>query len=115
MLHLKTCEESRGSAWTFLAYLLQSKIVNSEPISAPIDEDMVIGGSVVTYSVGGGPPVQGSLLHRVRPEISKGEVISVASLLGATLIGMRTGQRSPLLCDDGSIKSLLVIDTVPPA
>ena len=41
-------------------------------------------------------------------------IIPVSSLLGATLIGMRIGQRAPLLCEDGSVKSLVVVDTVTP-
>ena len=115
LLHLEVCEKSRGPSWTLLAYVLQNKLVNSEPVSTPVDRDIVIGGSLVSYSVGGGAPAHGLLVHRVRPGIQKGDVIRVASLLGATLIGLRAGQRAPLLCEDGSVKSLLVLDSVPPA
>lgn len=115
LLHLEVCEKRRGPAWSMLAYVLQNKLVNSEPVSTPLDREIVIGGSLVSYSVGGGASAHGLLVHRERPGIQKGDVIRVASLLGATLIGMRAGQRAPLLCEDGSVTSLLVIDTVPPA
>lgn len=113
--HLEVCERNRGPSWTLLAYVLQNKLVNCEPVGTSVDRDIVTGGSFVTYSVCNGAPTIGLLVHRARPGIQKGGVIPVASLLGATLIGMRTGQRAPLLCDDGTIKSLLVLDTVPPA
>ena len=39
--------------------------------------------------------------------------ILVASLLGATLIGMRKLQKGPLLRDDGQIDTLVVLDVSP--
>lgn len=113
--HLEVCEENRGPAWILLAYVLQNKLANTKPVKTPVGQDIVTGGSLVSYSVGGGAPSSGLLVHRVRPGVQQGDVIKVASLLGATLIGMRAGQRGPLLCEDGSVKSLLVLDTVPPA
>ena len=38
----------------------------------------------------------------------------VASLLGATLVGMRVHQRAPLLRDDGEITTVVVLDVSPP-
>ena len=113
--HLEMCEKNRGPSWTLLAYVLQNKLVNCEPVNTPVDRNIVIGGSLVTYSVGNSDPTTGLLVHRARPGIQQGGVIPVASLLGATLIGMRTDQRAPLLCEDGSVKSLVVLETVPPA
>ena len=115
LLHLEVCEKNRGPSWTLLAYVLQNKLVNCEPVGTSVDRDIVTGGSFVTYSVGGGAATSGLLVHRARPGLLQSGVVPVASLLGATLIGMRTGQRAPLLCEDGSVKSLLVLDTVPPA
>jgi hypothetical protein len=40
-------------------------------------------------------------------------IISVASLIGATLIGMRKLQRAPLLRDDGEIETIVVLDVKP--
>ncbi|MFD2856245.1 hypothetical protein ACFSZS_17785 [Seohaeicola zhoushanensis] len=40
--------------------------------------------------------------------------ILVASLLGATLIGMRVLQKTPLLRDDGEIDTVVVLDVTPP-
>lgn len=113
--HLEICEKNRGPYWTLLAYVLQNKLMNCEPVGTPVDRDIVTGGSLVTYSMGGSAPTTGLLVHRARPGIQQGGVIPVASLLGATLIGMRSGQRAALLCEDGSVKSLVVLDTVPPA
>lgn len=113
--HLEVCEKNRGPSWTLLAYVLQNKLVNCEPVGTSVDRDIVTGGSFVTYSVGGGAATSGLLVHRARPGLLQSGVVPVASLLGATLIGMRTGHRAPLLCEDGSVKSLLVLDTVPPA
>lgn len=112
--HLETCERDRGPSWALLAYVLQNKIVNTEPSRGPVESDIVVGGSHVSYSAGGGAIKAGLLVHRARPETRQLGIIPVSSLLGATLIGMRTGQQAPLLCEDGLVKSLVVVDTVPP-
>lgn len=70
--------------------------------------DLVSGGSRVTYSVDGGPPQTGLVVPRARTGLDSG-VIPVSSLLGATLMGMRAGQTSPLLGDDGATGSILVL------
>lgn len=113
--HLEACERSRAPSWTLLAYALQSKIFNTKPVPVPVERDIVIGGSLITYAVDGGAPKTGLLVHQEDRGGSPGQNILVSSLLGATLIGMRTGQRAPLLCDDGTVKSLFVLDTIPPA
>ncbi len=39
--------------------------------------------------------------------------ILIASLLGATLVGMRKMQKVPLLRDDGQIETIVVLDVSP--
>jgi len=113
--HLEICERSRAPSWTLLAYALQSKIFNTKAVLGPVGRDIVVGGSLVTYSVGGGEHETGLLVHRVQPGVPSGGNILVPSLLGATLIGMRTGQRAPLLCEDGTVNALFILETIPPA
>lgn len=112
--HLERCERERGPSWTLLAYVLHDKIVNTEPCRGLPTQDIVFGGSQVAYAVGGGAVASGLLVQRARPGTRQLGIIPVASLLGATLIGMRIGQRAPLLCEDGTVTSLVVVDTLPP-
>ncbi|AHC99559.1 hypothetical protein METH_01505 [Leisingera methylohalidivorans DSM 14336] len=90
-----------------LSYVLANKLMNARLIAEVHCSDLAVGGSHVTYAVDGEAPQTGLLLHRAGPEPIRG-VIPVASLLGATLIGMRVGQRAPLLCENGSISKLIV-------
>lgn len=97
-----------------LAYVLQNRIVNTEPSHRPVDRDIVVGRNEVIYSVSGASVEVGLLVHQPNVGPRQRRTIPVSSLLGATLIGMRIGQRAPLLCEDGSVKSLVVVDTVTP-
>lgn len=112
--HLENCEQSRLPAWNLLAYVLRDKIMMTDPVSDFHASDLAVGGSLVTYSVDRGPEETGLLAHRAR-SASGISVIPVASLLGATLIGMSVGQRAPLLLEGGAIKSVRVLAVAPPA
>ena len=112
--HLELCEGLQQPAWRLLAYILHNKIMTTEPVGNLIARDLVTGGCCVTYSLDGGPGQTGLLVHRARSGSGSG-VIPVSSLLGATLIGMRVGQRAPLLCEDDAIMSLSVLDVTPPS
>lgn len=111
--HLKQCEVEREPFWPLLAHVLHHKIMTTEPVVGPYPCGLAVGGSLVTYSLDGGAERTGLLTHWARSGILGG-VIPVASLLGATLIGMWVGQRTPLLCEDGTIVSLSVLAVVPP-
>lgn len=110
--HLQLCEREGHPAWKLLAYVLRDKIMTTEPVVNLHAPNLVTGGCRVTYSVNGGEGQTGLLIHRARSG-SRSGVIPVSSLLGATLIGMRAGQRAPLLCEDGTIESLAVLDVAP--
>ncbi|SMC95497.1 hypothetical protein [Primorskyibacter flagellatus] len=111
--HLEQCEGTQHPAWRLLAYVLRDKIMMTDPVSKLHVRDLVTGGCRVTYCVSNAESQTGLLVHRARAGAGSG-VIPVASLLGATLIGMRAGQRAPLLCEDGSIMSVSVLDVMPP-
>lgn len=108
---LRHCDGTRAP---FLAHVLHHKLSSCRAVSASqADSDVVIGGCHVSYAIDGGPAQSGLLVHRARAGAAPG-VIPVSSLIGATLIGMRVGQRAPLLCEDGTIVSLCVLNVTPP-
>ncbi|WP_341864196.1 hypothetical protein [Gymnodinialimonas sp. 57CJ19] len=105
--HLEAFEGTSHRGATLLRYVLANKLMNARPAVDMSDRDVVVGGSLVTYAIDSGASYMGLLTHRARAGASSG-VIPVASLLGATLIGMRKGERAALLCEDGSIARLRV-------
>ena len=107
--HLEACECAERPGAKLLAYVLANNLMNTRSVDDVHHSDLVVGGSCVTYAVDGADPQTGLLVHRSRAGLPGG-VIPVASLLGATLIGMKVGQRSPLLFEDGTIGKLRVID-----
>lgn len=107
--HLEHCECSIRPTSRLLAYVLANKLMNTRPSDDVYYTDLVVGGSCVTYIIDGKEPQSGLLAHRSGAGLP-GRIIPVASLLGATLIGMRVGQRAPLLFEDGSIGRLFVKD-----
>lgn len=112
--HLDICERDRARSSALLARVLHHKIVTTLPSRELVTRDVVVGGSRVSYRLGGGAVASGLLVQRARLGSRQLGIIPVASLLGATLIGMRVGQRAPLLCEDGTVTSLVVVDTLPP-
>ena len=112
--HLEMCDVVQRPAWRLLAHVLRNKIATTRPVAEHNARDLVTGGSCVTYAVDGGPGETGLLVHRARSGSGSG-VIPVSSLLGATLIGMRIGQRAALLCEDGAIMSVTVLEVAPPS
>lgn len=111
--HLEHCECALRPSSKLLAYVLANKLMNTRPVSDFHCDDLVVGGSRVTYIVDTEAAQTGLLSHRARTGLSTG-IIPVASLLGATLIGMRIGGRAPLLFEDGSIRRLFVTDVQGP-
>ena len=107
--HLNHCETARGSSWLLLSYVLQQKIMCLVPGTGLPPPGLVTGLSRVTYIVNGSEKQAGTLTHRARSGLGN-DAIPVASLLGATLIGMRVGQRAALLCVDRSVRTILVLD-----
>ncbi len=111
--HLDLCEGTGTPASKLLAHVLLHKIATTEPVRDMLARDLVTGGCRVIYSVDGGPIQTGLLVHRARSGLASG-VVPVSSLLGATLIGMRVGQRAPLLRDDGTVGTITVQGVIQP-
>ena len=111
--HLNQCESTGRSASPFLSHVILRKLTTHEPALDVHARNLVTGGCQVVYSVDRKPAATGLLVHRARSGGASG-VIPVSSLLGATLIGMRVGQRAPLLHEDGTIGSLSVLSVTHP-
>ncbi|TDE33064.1 hypothetical protein [Antarcticimicrobium sediminis] len=111
--HLNQCESTGRPASLLLSHVLLHKLMTLEPVDNVYAGDLVTGGCQVAYSVDQKPASSGLLVHRARSGGASG-VIPVSSLLGATLIGMRTGQRAPLLHEDGTIGTLSVLSVTHP-
>ncbi len=99
---------SKSVGQPFLTHVLHNKIRSSISCSENIPADVVTGGCRVIYSIDGAPAQSCLLSHRARMG-AVSDVIPVSTLLGATLIGMRIGQRAPLLCLDGTVATVSVL------
>ncbi len=111
--HLDDCEGAVRPDATLLTYVLANKLMNTRPTMDVNCADLVVGGSSVTYRIDRGVNETAVLLHSSEAT-TKERVIPVATLLGATLIGMRVGQRAPLLHEDGTIGRLSVTAVTQP-
>jgi len=87
--------------------LLRHKLRISRGSPEPASPDLVVAGCHVTYMISGEGARTGVL--SMNPAPVPGHIL-VASLLGATLIGMRKLQKVPLLRDDGQIELVVVLD-----
>lgn len=94
--HLRDCELSDLRSDRLLARLLRSKIVLAVSIAARDAGGFATGGCRLIYRVDGGNLVSGRLVHH-QGGSEQGDEIGVASILGATLIGLRKGQRVALV------------------
>lgn len=100
-------------AQSMVAHVLRRKIAAARACNGLLPGNVVTGRSSVTYAVDGGPARTVLLTHEAQGGAD--DIVAVASLLGATLIGMRAGERAPLLREDGTIASLTVLAVARPA
>ncbi|GKY87488.1 hypothetical protein [Sinisalibacter aestuarii] len=91
--------------------LLRQKLRASHDAPVPTPPDLVVAGSHVTYMISGEGSRSGTL--SMGPTPVPGHIL-VASLLGATLIGMRRMQKAPLLRETGQTDIVVVLDVTPP-
>jgi transcription elongation GreA/GreB family factor len=84
--------------------LLHAAVVEDDKIGASI----AAGGTRVTYAIDGRQAQAGRLRHDDGPAPGENRV-HVATLLGATLIGMKAGARAPFLQADGSFRSVSLL------
>ncbi|WP_045320166.1 hypothetical protein [Limimaricola cinnabarinus] len=94
-----------------LTALLRHKLRISRAAREPAAPDLVVAGRVVTYEIEGDGIRSGTLSTSRMPFPNH---VLVASLLGATLIGMRALQTGPLLRSDGSVASVTILDIAAP-
>ena len=90
--------------------LLRHKLRISRRAPEPPSPDLIVAGCHVTYMISGEGARTGLL--SMNPAPVPGHIL-VASLLGATLIGMRKLQKVPLLRDDGQIDVVVVLNVRP--
>lgn len=101
------CDESQDRAEIMLSYIIRHKLMTLKPVKNLYAAHMVTSGRQFQYVIDQGPVQDGLLVHRARWGQGTG-VIPAYSILGVTLIGMLVGQRAPLLCENGSIRSVTV-------
>ncbi|MEY8799468.1 hypothetical protein AB9K35_04010 [Leisingera sp. XS_AS12] len=108
LLHGRSMRDAPNPA--LLRGFLYHKLRISRGAPWPTPPELVVAGCHVTYMISGGGARSGVL--SMSPAPAPGRVL-IASLLGATLVGMRKMQKVPLLRDDGSIETIVVLDVVP--
>ena len=107
----KQCDGSGEPVSILLSYIIRHKLMTLKPVKNLYSADLVTSGRQFEYAIDKGPVQDGLLVHRARLGQSTG-VIPAYSILGVTLIGMRAGQRAPLLCANGSVRSLSVLRVI---
>ena len=102
--HIQRADKVGTGVFTMIARLLGLKLLYATVLDdGRIDSKIAAGGSRVTYAIDNQEPQSGRLFHY--DEFADGEAgIHVGSLLGATLIGMKTGTRGPFLQADGTLR-----------
>jgi hypothetical protein len=100
--HLARCEKIGSGVYPLLGEFIRAKLADAV-IGDPqhVGPDAAIGYSRVIYAVDGLAP-QSQVLSHWRYPVTGGFGLSICTLLGATLLGMKAGQRSPLLRADGT-------------
>lgn len=107
----KQCEGSDEPVSVLLSYVVRHKLMTLRPVRNLYSADTVSGGRQFEYALDRGPVEIGLLAHRARWGQPAG-VVPANSILGVTLLGMRAGQRAPLLCENGSVRSVRVLRVV---
>lgn len=107
---LSNRDRIKGRNALLLHGLLRCKLRISRGAPEPAPSELATSGRQITYMKSGGGAQTNVLAFSTCPFPG---IISVASLIGATLIGMRKLQRAPLLRDDGEIETIVVLDVKP--
>ena len=96
-----------------LIALVRAKLAAARIVlSGDVETDRARGGSRVVYTLDGGAPTSQLLAHW-RPEAVAQSILPITSILGICLLGMRAGQRVPLVRSDGSLGAVW-LDAVDP-
>lgn len=92
---------------TLIEGFLRHKLRLARRAPEPAPPNLVVAGRQVSFMTTGGKARNGKIT--MVPGENLG-CIPVTSFLGATMLGMRKLQRMPLLREDGSIDTLVVLD-----
>jgi hypothetical protein len=100
--HLDRCDQIGRGVYPLLGAFIRAKLADAVIGDAQqAGTDTAFGYSLVIYAVDGLASRSQVLSHWPSP-IRGGFGLSTCSLLGATLLGMKVGRRSPLLRADGT-------------
>jgi hypothetical protein len=100
--HLARCETIGSGIYPLLGEFIRAKLADAAIGDLQrIGSDTAIGYSRVIYAVDGLAP-QSQVLSHWRYPVTGGFGLPICTFLGATLLGMKAGQRSPLLRADGT-------------
>lgn len=107
--HIQRADAVGAGAHAMLARLLSKKLLYAPVLRAGVPTAMIAtGGSRVTYAIDDLASREGRLFHGDAYALGQGG-IPIASLLGATLIGMSAGGDAPFLQADGTFRRLRLI------
>jgi len=107
--HIQRADRIGTGAWVMLARLLSQKLLYTPVVEGDqTSAATAAGGSRVTYAIDGLAPSSGYLFHDDAYALSQNG-IPVATLLGATLIGMKAGTHAPFLQADGSFRAVSLL------
>lgn len=86
-----------------LARLIRTKLADARLVlTDDVEPTVATGNSRIVFATDGGREVERVLVHW-DGHVALGPALPVQSLAGATLLGMRVGQRAPLIRPDGSV------------
>lgn len=107
--YLKHADHVATGVYFALSRLLRRKLdYATDMIEANPTDSVATGGSRITFAIDKLRPQKGRLLNREFYQPGQDD-ISMASLLGATLTGMKTGDIAPFLQADGSFRQVRLI------
>ena len=107
--HIQRADRIGTGVHLMLARLLSQKLLYTPVVENDrIGPLYATGGSRVTYAIDDLEPQSGRLFHDAAYALGQ-DGIQVATLLGATLIGMMAGNRAPFLQADGSFRRVRLL------
>jgi len=109
---LHQCEASNGVIPRLVDEILRKKLAHSQIVEeADVPPQLAIGNSLIRYRINENDPRTGLLFHRI-PRQADPDHLSVCSLAGATVIGLSSGHRAPLLRSDFTFGTITLLDVV---
>jgi regulator of nucleoside diphosphate kinase len=106
--HLIKSREIGSGIYRLLGPLIRAKLADASIVlTDDVDFDVATGNSRVVFSADAGADESRVLVHWDEHYVV-GLSLPIDTLLGTTLLGMRAGQRAPLLRADGTIGTVLL-------